>query len=209
MKDLIDGAFEFRLDDVGTLLTWDSLDESLKAELTKDNEFNEENSKIYRCGLAAFENFSCSDARNQWGQVRRICVEAKTGSPKMAIFGISPRDKKVSDIPQSEMGFVASLQGGAKLFDVLKMKLSLDYKTKSLSREDRYAVLSTFVKRYAQWVYSTGWDKKNLDMFVYVAVPNSLNENKRVLHITVHALRKKNRIINSTSLVSEVVSLPS
>lgn len=201
------GPFEFDLDTEGTVVGWDKLDKHIRSDLSTDGQFTEKNSKVYFLKTAVRSTERTLEKHHDWKKVNRLCIQADTPAKGISICGIYPRDKRVRDIPQTELGYIPSIKGSAKLFNSLEFKIDLSSFAKLLSRSDRYAVISAYTKRFAQWIYSPGWDGVDFAMYLYAAVLNELPPEQKYLQISVKPLRKGNKVLSQAAIWKRPVVL--
>jgi hypothetical protein len=113
---------------------------------------------------------------------------------------------KAQNAQQTAMDFMGGFEGTGSLFEMLKFKLNISSTVKNLSTESRYAILSSYTKRMAQWVYSTAWGQLGYETYVYIAVPRDLSD--RVMYVSVNPVRKGNKSITHAAVYEHAVALP-
>lgn len=202
------GPFEFAIDEEGSVVNWDRVDEHIRTDLTKDGQFTEENSTIYFSKIAVRSTEHVREKHHDWAKVNRLCIQADTPPKGISICGIYPRDKRMRTLSQAELAFVPSLGGEAKLFNTLEFKFNLSNPAKLLSRADRFAVLSTYSKHFAQWVYSPGWDGIDFELYLYAIVLKSLPPEEKYYQITIKPLRKGNKVLTKAGVWRQPIRLP-
>jgi hypothetical protein len=202
------GPFRFDVDSEGTLIPWAQLDEDIRVTLIKGERFTEKNSNVYRFRIAVISTDRQMERHHDWSKVNRVCIQAELPAPGLAIAGVYPRDKKVAELSQTDMAYMVSLQGQVRLFDVLRLRLTLSSSAKRLARQDRFAVLSSFNSNVAQWVYSPGWDSIGFDAYLYVAVHKSVEEKHRAVYVSIKPTRKGDKVLTQAQVWRHTVQLP-
>ncbi|KQP15566.1 hypothetical protein [Pseudorhodoferax sp. Leaf265] len=203
-----EGPFHFVVDDEGTEVPWDQVSDAVRAELEEAGRHNPENSKLYSFKVAVLEHPHRLEKHHDWSAVSRVCIQVKLPSSAMTLAGVSPRNKKASDVFQNDLGIDATVSAEGRLFDLLNYKLNLSSFAKQNASEQRYAVLNSFNRRVAQWIYSRGWPFLDFTKYLYVVVPNGLSAERRVIKVSVKAVRPKNVELTQVGLFEEPVSLP-
>ncbi|ATE62096.1 hypothetical protein [Thauera sinica] len=205
--DGFEGPFRFELDAEGTVLPWETLDPTIKAELLSDGNISQESSKVYLFKMAVMPNDYRIEKHHDWQKVSRLFVQATVGHDSMKLGGISPRNKKAANARQLDMGFDGRLEAEANLFSMAKVKLVLSNFIKKNATADRMAVLSSCTKKIAQWVYSSAWPFIDFKKYVYVAVPDLIPADQRYLKVSIKVVRKGNIEITQAGVHEHTVHL--
>lgn len=201
-----EGPFEFDIDEEGTAVPWDGADAALLEALEKEGRYTRENSTLFEVRVAVLPRPDRVEKKHDWSRIRRIFVEAKTGSHSMSIRGISPVSKQIAEIPTAEMPFLKAM-AGAKLFESLQFKLKVSGPVKQFARSNRYAVISFYSKRSAQWVFSEGWEDLGFRLCLVVVVPNDLPQDKRSLLVSVKPTWRQNLFLTQVAVWGRQVRL--
>lgn len=202
-----EGPFEFDIDDEGHRIEWEQLDGAVRDELTKNNTYSRETSSIYEVRVAVLAHPQHVQKHHDWKKIKRVFVESRVGSPRMAILAISPTTKHWSETANAEMDFLKFL-AGERLFDSKQFKLKPAFAVKNFARSDRFAVLSFFSRKVAQWVFSEGWHDLGFRLALVVVVPNDLDSNARKLVFSVKPTYKETKFIQGASVWDKDVALP-
>lgn len=200
-----EGPFRFNIEDKGERISSKDLNKEIRKKLTKNER---EGASVYRCKVATIAGERCLEKHHDWAKVTRLLVEALPSHKSMRILGLYPSDKKSKFSKQEEMDFAATAEGKAKLFDMLRFKLSLSHFVKNYSRQDRYEVMCSFTSKRAQWVFSSAYESLDFDLYVYIVVPDELADSERNLRMSVNPLRKGNKSISMAAIYGHQVSMP-
>jgi hypothetical protein len=205
-----EGPFRFDIDTHGTDVPSPDLSEVVHSELEADGKYNPSNSKIYLFRIAVSEVETKIEKHHNWSEVLRIFIQAKVAVPQIQIVGVSPRNKRAKDVNQGDLGLdvMANAEAEGSLFDLFRFKLNISNFVKQNASENKYAVLNSFTKRSAQWVYSRAWPFLDFTKYLYVVVPNDLEAEKRFIKVSVKAVRKGNVELSQVALFEAPVVLP-
>ncbi|MEK6782327.1 MAG: hypothetical protein AABY93_11505 [Bacteroidota bacterium] len=201
------GPFRFEIDENGTLIQFNELDQVILKTLSSDG-ISSLNSKIYKVKISAFADLNSVQKNHDWAKVKRIFIEINSKSKSVYIVGIYPREQKSKGITQTELDFIKTIKGNIKLFNALQFKLSVDNPVKLLARLDRYAVLSSFSNRKAQWVFSEGWEELEFKLYIYIVIPNALDKDEKYIDLIIKPTLKKNKELKNVSVWNRKVFFP-
>lgn len=201
------GPFSFEIDKEGTEVPWDKVSQVVLGELEEEGKHNAENSKIYTFRIAVLEGSRRLEKHHDWASVSRVCIQAKIESSEMKLAGVSPRNKLASEARQHDLGLDATAEAHGSLFDLLKFKLTLSGYAKQQAHEHRYSVMNSFTKRSSQWIYSRAWPFLDFVKYLYVVVPNDLPSEKRMVKVSIKAMRKGNVELTQTGVFEAPIVL--
>lgn len=202
----LSGPFKFEVDEVGTSISWDDLSKVIQEELIKEGH-SRDNSEIYLAKVAVFPSDHLKEKHDNWQKVKRVFIEVVSPSKKILIRGISPRNKRVGELSQLDFAYVQTLDKGVTLFNALQFKLDVSHPVKVLSRNDRFAVLSSFTSRKAQWVFSDGWDEMEFSLYLFTVLPTNLDKEERFIEVTIKPTREKSKRLTQLEIWKKKVDL--
>jgi hypothetical protein len=188
---ILEGPFHFRVDDIGRVISWNDLDSHIRSELESDGTYSSGNSSVYYCKVNVIPAALRSGKNHDWGKVKRVFIDVKPSIKSISIFGISPRNRKQRQMHQGELSFENTIRGMVRLFEVFQTDIEIKGPLKGLVGNHQFAVVSTFDRSYAQWMFTDMWDGIEFQLFIYVAVPNSLVESSRFIEMNIYPTLKK------------------
>lgn len=188
---ILEGPFLFRVDDIGRVISWSQLDDHIRGELTSDDRYDEDNTSVYLCKVNVIPAGLSKGKHHDWAKVKRVFIDVKPSNKLISIFGISPRNRKHTQMDQGELSFERTIRGSVKLFEVFQTDVEIKGPLKGIVGNHQFAVVSTFDRSYAQWMFTDKWDGIEFQLFMYVAVPNSLDTERRFIEMNIYPTLKK------------------
>lgn len=203
------GPFRFDIDTQGTEIEKDKISSDIKAALEQVHKLNLDNSKVYFCGIVVAPDAHCVERYHDWSKIKRVCIDVRPATPKIPILGIFPGNIRVEHVRQKQMSFLGGLEATASLFGMARFKLKLSERVKQLAHSGigGFAVMSFFNRNKAQWVYASAWEQIGYQMYLYVAVPNSITSKDRQIFVSINPLRRHNKSVSQVAVFDHPVKL--
>lgn len=202
------GPFHFVVPTEGEAIAWNKLDTKIVKKLKERHGLGAHNSRVYLCVISVSRHERLTERHHDWSKVTRVFVNAKPLHKNITILGLYPGDTKAEHIDQSELEFARGAEASSSLFTSLPFKLTISQKVKKLSTSERYAILTTYDKSYAQLVYSEAWHRLAFEIYLYIAVPNTLENDLRYIDLGITPVRKRNISISTAAIHNHYVFLP-